>query len=155
MTGHKWWPTLFFFFFWDGLRDTISCSFWGGGIPSQNSGYKITRIYPSTSISLSIHLYPSLPLSLICVILAPLPSPAPSPTSSLSTHPPSPSLSLSPSLICHFRCCLRRCLRRRHVSSAASATYVCRSILPPIRCNPKRTTLIFFKSKLLKQHEER
>ena len=51
MTGHKWWPTLFFFFFWDGLRDPISCSLLGGGIPSQNSGYKVTRLCPSSMLS--------------------------------------------------------------------------------------------------------
>ena len=34
----------FFFFFWAGLRDPISWSFWGGWSPPQNSGYNITRL---------------------------------------------------------------------------------------------------------------
>ena len=38
---------LFFFFFWAGIRDPISCSLLGGGIPSQNSGNNITRVCPS------------------------------------------------------------------------------------------------------------
>ena len=33
-----------FFFFWAGLRDHIAYSLLGGGIPSQNSGYNITRL---------------------------------------------------------------------------------------------------------------
>ena len=38
-------PTIFsFLFFWDSLRDPIACSLLDGGIPSQNSGYKITRL---------------------------------------------------------------------------------------------------------------
>ena len=33
--------------FWSGLRDPIACSLFGGGIPNQNSGYKVTRLCPS------------------------------------------------------------------------------------------------------------
>ena len=40
------WSIFFFFFFCAGLCDPISWSFLGGVIPSQNSGYKITRICP-------------------------------------------------------------------------------------------------------------
>ena len=35
-----------FFFSWSGLRDYIACSLLGGIIPSQNSGYKVTRLCP-------------------------------------------------------------------------------------------------------------
>ena len=34
-------------FFWSGLHDHIACSLLGGGIPTQNSGYRDTRICPS------------------------------------------------------------------------------------------------------------
>ena len=37
-------PVFFFFFFWSSLRDPIACSLLGGGILTQNSGYKITRL---------------------------------------------------------------------------------------------------------------
>ena len=33
-------------FFWAGLRDPIACLLFSGGIPSQNSGYKVTRLCP-------------------------------------------------------------------------------------------------------------
>ena len=33
-----------FYFFWSGLRDSIACSLLGGIIPSQNSGYTVTRL---------------------------------------------------------------------------------------------------------------
>ena len=35
------------FSFWDGLCDPIACSLLGGGVPSHNSGYKVTRLFPS------------------------------------------------------------------------------------------------------------
>ena len=35
-----------FFFFWAGLGDPIACSLFSGGIPYQNSGYKVTRLCP-------------------------------------------------------------------------------------------------------------
>ena len=38
---------IFFFLFWTGLCDPIACSIAGGGIPTQNSGYKSTRPCPS------------------------------------------------------------------------------------------------------------
>ena len=38
--------TILLFFFWAGHRDPIAWSLLGGGSPSQNSGYKITRLYP-------------------------------------------------------------------------------------------------------------
>ena len=34
------------FLFWSGLRDYLACSLLGGIIPSQNSGYKVTRLCP-------------------------------------------------------------------------------------------------------------
>ena len=37
----------FFFFFWTGLSDPIACSIVGGGIPTQNSDYKGTRLCTS------------------------------------------------------------------------------------------------------------
>ena len=49
----------FFFFFWDGLCDPIAFSLLGGGIPSQNIGYNVTRL--CTSIMLSFYFVP-LPL---------------------------------------------------------------------------------------------
>ena len=92
----------------------------------------------SPSLSLSLPIYPSLslstPLSYLCY---PGPSAVPSVIATVVlvdsctiyvavavAHLPSPSL------ICHRRC--RRCCRRRHVSSAASAISICQSILPPI-----------------------
>ena len=33
-------------FFWSVIRDYIACSLLGGIIPSQNSGYTVTRIGP-------------------------------------------------------------------------------------------------------------
>ena len=44
------------FFFWAGIHDPIECSFLGGGIPSQNSGYKVTRLCPY--IMLVFHFLP-------------------------------------------------------------------------------------------------
>ena len=35
---------LFSFLFWAGLREYIACSLLGGIIPSQNSGYRVTRL---------------------------------------------------------------------------------------------------------------
>ena len=40
-----------FLFFSSGLRDPIVCWLLGGGIPSQKSGYKVTRIRPSIMLS--------------------------------------------------------------------------------------------------------
>ena len=37
----------FFFFLWTGLPDPIESSIVGGGIPTQNSGYKSARLFPS------------------------------------------------------------------------------------------------------------
>ena len=45
-----------FFFFWGGLHDSILFSLLGGGISSQNSGYKITIICPFFYISFLLHL---------------------------------------------------------------------------------------------------
>ena len=53
MIGYKN-TTFLFFFFWYGLRDPIACSLLGGGIPSQNSDYKVTRL--CLSIILSCYL---------------------------------------------------------------------------------------------------
>ena len=39
-------PYMYYSFFWTGLNDPIACSLLGGGSPSQNSGYKITRLFP-------------------------------------------------------------------------------------------------------------
>ena len=50
-----WAEVFFFFIFWDGLRDPIACSLLGGGIPSQKSGYKTTRL--CTSLSLVFFYY--------------------------------------------------------------------------------------------------
>ena len=41
----------FFFFFWAVLHDPIECSLLGGDIPSQNSGYKVTRLCSSIMLS--------------------------------------------------------------------------------------------------------
>ena len=38
---------LFLFFLCTSIRDPIACSILGGGIPTQNSGYKRTRLCPS------------------------------------------------------------------------------------------------------------
>ena len=51
----------FFFFFWDGLCDPIACPIVGDGIPSQNSGYKVTRLYPSIMFFFYFVHPPSLP----------------------------------------------------------------------------------------------
>ena len=40
------WKVLFFFFFLTGLLDPIACSIEGGGVPTQNSGYESTRLFP-------------------------------------------------------------------------------------------------------------
>ena len=40
----------FFFFFCTGMCDPIVCSLLGVGIPSQNSGYKVTRLSPSITL---------------------------------------------------------------------------------------------------------
>ena len=42
--GHKY--IFLSSFFLTGLRDPIACSILGGGIPTQNSGYKSTRLWP-------------------------------------------------------------------------------------------------------------
>ena len=42
---------IFFFFLWAGLRDPIARSLLGGAVPSQNSGYKFTRLCPSYYVS--------------------------------------------------------------------------------------------------------
>ena len=36
-----------FFFFCTRLCEPIACSLFGGGIPYHNSGYNITRLFPS------------------------------------------------------------------------------------------------------------
>ena len=36
-----------YFFFWTDLRGPIACSLLGGAIPTQNSGYGVTRLCPS------------------------------------------------------------------------------------------------------------
>ena len=48
-----------FFFFWAGLGDPISCSLLGGGIPSKNSSYKVTRLCPYIMLSWYFVLPPS------------------------------------------------------------------------------------------------
>ena len=40
------WDLFFILFFWSGLSDPIACSLLGGGITTQNSGYKVTRLCP-------------------------------------------------------------------------------------------------------------
>ena len=52
---------LLFFFFWVGLRDPIACSLLGGGIPSQKSGYKSTRLCTSLSLVFCYYVDPPLP----------------------------------------------------------------------------------------------
>ena len=45
-----WWldfKIFLFFLSWSGLCDPIACSLLGGGIATQNSGYKVTRLCPS------------------------------------------------------------------------------------------------------------
>ena len=49
------------FFFWAGPRDPIACSVLGGGIPSQKSGYKVTRLCTYIILSCYFVLLPSLP----------------------------------------------------------------------------------------------
>ena len=47
--------------FWAVLRDPIACSLLVGGIPSQNSGYKVTILCPSFMISFYFLPPPSFP----------------------------------------------------------------------------------------------
>ena len=50
--GHQLLCLYFFLlFFWGRLRYPISCSLLGGATPSQNSGYKVTRLCPSIMLS--------------------------------------------------------------------------------------------------------
>ena len=46
-----WYVYILFFFLWSGLCDPISLSLLGGDIPYQNSGYNVTRLYPSIMLS--------------------------------------------------------------------------------------------------------
>ena len=55
-----------FFFFWTGLCDPISCSLLGGGIPSQNSCYKSTRLCHSLSLGFCYYVVP--PCSFFCLL---------------------------------------------------------------------------------------
>ena len=63
-----WWKDLIFletysifFLIWAGLRDPILCSLLDGCIPSQNSGYKVTRIFPSIILVCYFIPPPSIP----------------------------------------------------------------------------------------------
>ena len=84
---------IFVLFFWTGLRFPIECSLLGGGIPSQKSGYKGTRI--CTYIVLICYLVlPNLihvPLSLPVPIPPPRFAPPLRPTPSLLSPSPHPS----------------------------------------------------------------
>ena len=59
----------FFFFFRVGLHDPIACSLLGSGIPSQNSGYKSTRLYPSFSLGFCYYVVAPLPFSCLSSVL--------------------------------------------------------------------------------------
>ena len=50
-----------FFFFWAVLHDPIVCSLLVCGIPAQNSGYKVTRLFPSSMLSCHFVPPPSFP----------------------------------------------------------------------------------------------
>ena len=47
--------TFLFFLFWPGLCDPIEFTLFGGGIPYNNSGYKITRIFPYNYFIFLLH----------------------------------------------------------------------------------------------------
>ena len=59
----------FFLFFWASLRDPIACSLLVGGILSQNSGYKITRLCPYFSLVFGYYVVVPLPyfLPVVCI----------------------------------------------------------------------------------------
>ena len=51
----------FLFLLWAGLRDPIECALLDGGIPSQNSGYKSTRLCPSLCLGVCYYIIVPLP----------------------------------------------------------------------------------------------
>ena len=88
LSENKFVNVIFFFFFSTGLRDPIACSIVGCGIPTQNSGYKSTRLCPSKFRCLLICPSPSCSQPVVCLgdrpsVLCPAPLCSTWPTLSL------------------------------------------------------------------------
>ena len=55
--------------FWAGLSDPLACPLLGGGIPSQNSGYKSTRLFPYLNLGFCYYAVPPCCVSCLSSVL--------------------------------------------------------------------------------------